>query len=89
MSEFGQQQANGVGAPCHQAARHPIRLVIEFLGAPQHTLARGFADPALVAQDLRDRHHGDFQVFRDVHHGCGHDGASIPPIQGLTIIHPE
>jgi len=49
MGEFWQQQADGVGAPRHEAARHPIHLVMQFLRAPQHTLAGGCADPALVS----------------------------------------
>jgi len=74
VGKFGQEQPDGVGAPRHQAASHPVHLIVQLLSAPQYTLAGGRADLPLVSQGLRHRDHGDLQISRYVHHRCAHGG---------------
>src|ERR1700688_823357 len=82
MRELRQQQANGVSAPHYQTARHPVHLIIQLLGTPQHALARGLADAPLMAQYFGDGHDRNLEVSRNVHHGYGHAPGSITPFQG-------
>src|SRR5215475_1030694 len=69
IGDVRQQYADDVCALTLQAARQPVRVVVQFLDRPLDLLPRIAADVAALVDDARDGHRRHPGPVRDVHDG--------------------
>ncbi len=71
-AEVGHHQPHHLGAPGHQAARHPIRLIVQLLDAFQDAFARSVTDVGVVVKHLRYGNDRDTKIAGNVFQRCWH-----------------
>ena len=71
VHQVGQHQSHHIGAAGNHAARDPVGLIIQLAHPLEHAVARFFADVAVVAKSLRNRHQRHAEVVGDILHANG------------------